>query len=282
MRLCNDFMLQIISMMRQCLIFPALMAGAIFATGCHSGIQQQPAWKNYLADNQLEGCLMLYDNMHDQVKVYPLQAATQRHAPAQSFVLFSSLVGLESGVIADTSSLLRTPQNDTLTMAEWFRSDPAGLNEWLASHIQPQVMRLWIDSVHYGAWMPADTATLQALKQAFWQNGHLRISPDEQLGFLIHLYFHELPFHERPQRLLQQLMTRETTPRYTLSYISSAFPTDTSSQSWILGWEEENKHPYFFSVYLESKLLSAEQLQAKAITLAKQWLRDQGFFEGKK
>jgi len=247
-----------------------------FFMGCHSGIKEKKSWQSYLDSAQAEGCLMLYDNMHDQVSVYPVEKARQRYVPGSGFVVFSSLVALESGLVADTSSIVPISDTDSMSMGDLFRQHPAALNQWLSTHIRKAVMQFWLDSVHYGNQVSIDTT------QPFWQNGILRISPDEQLGLLIHLYFHELSFHERPQRLVQQIMLKENTSRYSLSYVTAAVQTDTTAQAWMLGWEEENKHPYFFTVFLESRQQTPEQLRDKAIALTRKWLSDQGFFQGRK
>ncbi|MCL6523519.1 MAG: hypothetical protein K6T34_02555 [Thermoflavifilum sp.] len=253
-----------------------LLICIIFLTSCHSGIKEKPSWKTYLDHAHLQGCMMLYDNMHDVVSVYPLQQASQRYAPGNSFLLFSALVALESGLVADTSSMLKLPSGDSASMGIIFRQQPDWLNQWLSTHIRKQVMQFWIDSVHYGKPAQIDTAN------AYWNNGNLLISPDEQLGLLIHLYFHELPFHERPQRLVQHLMLKETTPNYSWSYLTTSLQTDSAAQAWMIGWEEENKHPYFFSIHVQSYQETPHQLQQRVIALTRQWLKDQGFFEGKK
>jgi len=253
-----------------------MLLGTCLMAGCHSGIKEKPSWKGYLDDAHLQGCLMLYDNMHDQVSVYPLPYASERFAPAGSFLLFGALVALESGLVADTNSLLQVAPGDSATLAQLFREQPEWLNQWLSTHIPRQVMQFWIDSVHYGKSVNIDTTT------AYWQNGQIRISPDEQLGLLIHLYFHELPFHERPQRLVQQLMLKESTPAYALSYLTATLQTDSTAQAWMIGWEEENKHPYFFSIHVQSRHETPDQLQQHILTLTRQWLQDQGFFKGNK
>jgi beta-lactamase class D len=253
-----------------------MVLGALLFAGCHSGIKEKPSWKKYLTEAHLQGCLMLYDNMHDHVSVYPLQGASQRFVPAGSFLIFNTLVALESGLVADTSSLVQTSLGDSVTMAQLFRQQPEWLNEWLSTHVPRQVMQYWLDTVHYGKTVNIDTTT------AYWTNGQILISPDEQLGLLIHLYFHELPFHERPQRLVQQLMLKESTPVYSLSYLTAALETDSTTQAWMIGWEEENKHPYFFTIQVQSQQETTDELKQDIVSLTHQWLQEQGFFKGKK
>ena len=38
---------------------------------------------------------------------------------------------------------------------------------------------------------------------------------------------------------------------YQLSYKTGWGPNDKASAAWIVGWIEENKHPYFFVLQLE-------------------------------
>jgi beta-lactamase class D len=48
-----------------------------------------------------------------------------------------------------------------------------------------------------------------------------------------------------------------------------------------MGWEEENKHPYFFVLNLESADTTRD-LRQTGLVIVKKILRQEGFFEGKK
>ena len=59
-------------------------------------------------------------------------------------------------------------------------------------------------------------------------------------------------------------------------------PANDSSNriGWLLGWIEENKHPYFFVVNYETadKIMD---LKTTGVKLLKEILKQQGFFEGR-
>lgn len=109
-----------------------------------------------------------------------------------------------------------------------------------------------------------------------------KITADEQLGLVKKLYFEQLPFFARTQQLVAKTMLKEDNSNYKLSYITS---TDTISKdhtlSWLMGWIEENKHPYFFVLQTESSDARYD-LSNTSISVLKEVLKKYGFMEGKK
>ncbi len=56
--------------------------------------------------------------------------------------------------------------------------------------------------------------------------------------------------------------------------------TNGKSVGWIVGWIEENSHPYFFALNIEG-VPNVNIIEAR-LNILKSILKDQGFFEGKK
>ncbi|MHB1921335.1 MAG: hypothetical protein ACYCOO_03770 [Chitinophagaceae bacterium] len=50
---------------------------------------------------------------------------------------------------------------------------------------------------------------------------------------------------------------------------------------WMVGWEVENKHPYFFVTQIETQNRNAH-LQQISETITRDILRSTGFFKGNK
>jgi beta-lactamase class D len=74
----------------------------------------------------------------------------------------------------------------------------------------------------------------------------------------------------------------EQNSNYRLTYKTGNY-TDSAGKTvaWILGWEEENKHPYFFVLNFEPNDPNTN-VSAVGLQLVKKILAPMGFFAGKK
>ena len=75
----------------------------------------------------------------------------------------------------------------------------------------------------------------------------------------------------------------ESTPDYRLGYKTGwSFWNEKTGKhlAWMLGWIEENNHPYFFVLNFETKDKNAD-IPAIRMKMLKDILKQLGFFEGK-
>ncbi|MFM6991523.1 MAG: penicillin-binding transpeptidase domain-containing protein, partial [Rhodoferax sp.] len=91
----------------------------------------------------------------------------------------------------------------------------------------------------------------------------------------------QLPFQKRSQDIVKKAMLQESNSNYKLSYKTGlGFKENGNEIGWIVGWIEENRHPYFFVLNIEgsrdTKMIPMRLEMLKAI------LKDQAFFEGKR
>ena len=109
----------------------------------------------------------------------------------------------------------------------------------------------------------------------------MKITSDEELGLVKKLYFDQLPFFKRTQDIVQSVMLREQNSNYKLSYKTGwGFLENGHELGWVVGWIEENRHPYFFVLNFETSQKDAvPQIRQK---LLKNILAHLGFFNGKK
>ena len=76
-------------------------------------------------------------------------------------------------------------------------------------------------------------------------------------------------------------MVQEQNSNYTLAYKTGwGFKEDGNSIGWVVGWVEENKHPYFFVLQVQGP----HDMDMKNIRLSilKNILTQYGFFKGQK
>jgi len=127
----------------------------------------------------------------------------------------------------------------------------------------------------------------------FWLNDTLKISADEEAGFVKRLYFAELPFSERSQRIVKEMMLQEQTPDYKLYYKTGTGPVNGKYVYWVVGFIERTQHvkedkeainkadfreyPYFFAQNFEMPIddTSKDWFKVRIATL-KEILTDYG------
>ncbi|MCW3089264.1 MAG: class beta-lactamase [Ferruginibacter sp.] len=208
---------------------------------------------------------------------------TVRFLPASTFKIVNSLIGLEIGKITDEKMVIKwdgikrrvEEWNKDLTMEEAFKVSAVNYYQEVARRIGKDTMRHWLDSLHYG------NMKIGKYVDSFWLDNSLKISPDEQLGLVKRLYFDQLPFQKRTQQIVRDVMTQEDNTLYTLSYKTGwGFDENNHSIGWMVGWIEENKHPYFFVTLVKSPDPNID-MRAVRLNITKAILKQYGFFEGR-
>ena len=239
----------------------------------------------YFKDNNVEGTFALFNNGTGKFTVYNLDRyKDSSYLPASTFKIVNSLIGLQKGTISNTQMMIKwdgvarpvAEWNKDLSMAEAFRVSAVPYFQEIARRIGKDTMQSWLDSLHYG------TAKIKTRIDTFWLDNSLKITPDEQLGLVKRLYFNQLPFYAAYQDTVKKLMLFEDKPAYKLSYKTGWGQKENGNQlGWMIGWIEENKHPYFFVLNLESKDKNFD-MQTVRMKILKDILNQLGFMHGTK
>ena len=239
--------------------------------------------KKYFDENKVEGCFTMLNNADGKVTVYNMSLDTMRFLPASTFEITNSLIGLEIGRITDEQMLIKwngiesgnEDWNKDLNLEQAFKVSALPYYQEVARRIGKDTMQQWLDSLQYG------NMKIGSRIDSFWLDNSLKISPDEQLGLVKRLYFDQLPFQKRTQQIVRDVMKQEDNTVYTLSYKTGwGFDENHHSIGWMVGWIEENKHPYFFVTLVRS---ADEKIDMKTVRLniTKGILKQLGFFEGR-
>jgi beta-lactamase class D len=239
----------------------------------------------YFKDNNVEGCFALFNNANGKFTVYNIDRyKDSAYLPASTFKIVNSLIGLQTGVISNTQMVIKwdgitrrvNEWNKDLTMYEAFRVSAVPYYQEVARRIGKDTMQFWLDSLHYG------TTKIKTRIDTFWLDNSLKITPDEELGLVKRLYFKQLPFFGNYQDSVKKIMLFEDTPAYRLSYKTGWGQKENGNQlGWTVGWIEENGHPYFFVLNIESKDKNFDMSTVR-MKILKDILSHLGFMEGKK
>lgn len=207
----------------------------------------------------MKGSFALMENSTEAFTIYNLSAYKDSgYAPLNTFFALPVLIGFDKGQLnADTNT--------------WVSLDSSLYYQQLVKQIGRNEILLEIDSIHYGK------GIVSANMDSFWRDESLLITADEQLGFIKQLYFKGLPFQKRSQELFSKMILKEANSNYKLSYLVA---TDNAlgNQAWVVGYIEENLHPYFF--VLHTSATDGNDLKNRNINLLKSILMKEGFFKG--
>jgi len=256
----------------------------IIFSGCSpNNVKIDNSLKEYFDEFKANGCFALLNNGTGKFTVYNLtRYRDSSYLPASTFKIVNSLIGLQTGKIINDSMIIkwdgidrgRPECNRDLSMYQAFRISCAPWYMELARRIGKDTMQSWLDTLSYGNKMISRIDT-------FWLDNSLKIKPDEQLGLAKKLYFNQLPFHKINQETVKKAMLFEDNSNYKLSYKTGWGQTGNGNQlGWIVGWIEENKHPYFFVLNIESPDKNFD-MRTAGMKMLKSILKKYGFMEGK-
>ncbi len=254
-----------------------------------NNIREDAGLEKYFQETRAEGCFGLFDNGTGEFTIFNTpRFRDSTYLPASTFKVISSLVAIETGIAKDSAFVIpwdsipraAAEWNQALTLQEAFRHSAVPAYQQLVRRLGKDTLQHWLDTLGYGSLHTR--FVIPDRVDTFWLDNSLKVTADEQLGLMKKLYFGQLPFQPRSQRIVRHMMRMEDNANYTLSYKTGTGTTDDRhTLSWITGWIEENRHPYFFVLQLEWASPPADP-SAIRLELLKKILKEYGFMEGKR
>jgi len=208
------------------------------------------------------GAFVLYDLKRGRRLRYNEARCRERFSPFSTFKIPNSLIGLDSGAIADAEFRIKWDEKkypahsrDTLPFSAWwedqtlrtaFKRSVVWYYRELALRVGEQKMRDYVRKLRYGN----EDATGPV--NNFWLNSTLKVSADEQVEFLRRFYKDELPVSKRSTAIVKEIMTLEETPDYRLSGKTGGGPLGEGRYlGWFVGYVETKENTYFFATEIE-------------------------------
>ncbi len=266
-----------------------LLSVALFSSCSPNNVKKDNSLKKYFDENNVKGCFGMRDNGTGKFTVYNLKRyRDSSYLPASTFKIVNSLIGLQTGKIVNDSMVIkwdgiqRRPEwNKDLTMYEAFRVSAVPYYQEVARRIGKDTMQQWLDSLGYSKKDVKDKVIIKTPIDSFWLDNSIKVTPDQQLGLVMKLYFDQLPFFKSYQEVVKRAMLFEDNAGYRLSY-KTGWGVDEKGNNigWIVGWIEENNHPYFFVLNIESPDKNFD-MKTVRLKMLKDILKHVGFFEGK-
>ncbi len=218
-------------------------------------VQELPELRAIVDATGFEGSVLIYDLHNNAYMAGHAEIVDQAFLPASTFKIFSALAALETGVIADKNTVItwdgvqrgRTEINRDLDLQSAFRLSAVPHFQQLVKSVGAQRMQGFINAVGYG------NRDISGGIDTFWLTGGLRLSPRQQVDFLVRMYRNELPFSERSMTAVKEMMVTEEGDGYVLRAKTGwATLENQDNTGWWAGWVEKEGNVYFFASLLHA------------------------------
>ncbi|MBL7741439.1 MAG: class D beta-lactamase [Chitinophagaceae bacterium] len=271
-------------------VIACLLTVVLFASCSTNNVETDNSLKKYFDESKVEGCFALMNNGTGKFTVYNLSRyRDSSYLPASTFKIINSLIGLQTGKIANDSMVIKWDSvvrrvadwNQDLNMYQAFRVSAVNYYQEVARRIGKPEMERWLDTLKYGAKTDKDKVVIRSAIDSFWLDNSIKITPDQELGIVKKLYFDQLPFFKSYQEMVKRAMLFENNANYRLGYKTGwGFRENGHAIGWVVGWVEENNHPYFFVLNIESPDKDFDMWTVR-MKMLKDILKQLGFMEGK-
>ena len=216
--------------------------------------------KTYYGD--FVGGFSIYDLKNDKYIQYNTEHCKKRLSPCSTFKIPNSLIGLETGVIADTGFIIKYdsilhPKDSShlanepfkhwyedLSLKRAFKYSCVYYYQELARRVGNEQMQKKVNDLDYG------NKDISSGLDTYWLCGSIQISINEQIEFLKKLYLYKLQgFSDKNIDAVKSIMLYETSPDYKLYGKTGAGNCwDNKVLGWYVGFVETDTGTKIFAM----------------------------------
>ena len=213
---------------------------------------------------KVKGSFLLYDgNAKDYIVNYNPQRNERAFSPASTFKILNSLIALEEGVIKNENQIIKWDGKDRgwdkwnrdHNLASAIEYSAVWFYQVLARKIGEKKMKSWVDKVGYG------NQDISEKIDNFWLEGNLRITPKEQIEFLVRLHNNDLPFSQRTMDIVKKIIIIEQNNQFTMRAKTGWAQLFEPQIGWWVGYIETGDNAYFFTINID--ITEEEQAAAR-------------------
>lgn len=245
-----------------------LLVAASSANAAEPVQTEGPEWKQYFDDAGATGTIVVVDErkVSRAYRVHDAARANTRYSPASTFKVPHTLFALHAGAVRDEFQVFPwdgvvrdwAGHNQDQDLRSAMRTSALWVYQILAKKVGEPRARKYLAAIDYGN---ADPTTSTG---DYWVDGNLRISAQEQVGFLRKLYRNRLPFPVEHQRLVKDLMINRADD----DWILRAKTGWDGRIGWWVGWVEWPTGPVFFALNIDTPNRAGDLGKRKAIATA--------------
>lgn len=232
-------------------VFISLFSASL--TVAQPQVEELPEARAALDATGFTGTTLIYDLNNERWMAGHAELVDTAALPASTFKLFSSLAALETRVIHGADEIIvwdgitrgRAETNTDMSLRDAFRISAVPHYQHLVREIGAGRMRVMLREARYG------NMDMDGGLETFWLSGDLRITPRQQIEFMVRLYNGDLPFRPEVIRVVKDIALVEDAETYQLrAKTGLAVVDDGANTGWWVGWVEKNNNVYFFATLL--------------------------------
>jgi len=215
------------------------------------------AFRQILDSANVSGSILVYDAIKDIYYSNNFNRCEIGHLPASTFKIPNSIIALETGVIADDSTMIRwdgqkrrlTAWEQDLVFRDAFHYSCVPCYQEIARKIGVARMKEYLEKLDFGN-MIVDSSSIDL----FWLEGDSKISQFEQVDFLERLYHCRLPVSKRTGDIMKRLLVIEDNDTFRLSGKTGWSVRNGNNNGWFVGYLEKGDDVYFIATNIDPKV----------------------------
>ncbi|MBK7704313.1 MAG: class D beta-lactamase [Acidobacteria bacterium] len=232
-------------------------------------VRVEKSWKKFFDDAGVTGGTYVYDLNQNKLTVYDRKRLDTEFIPASTSKIIHSLIFLDSGAIKDENETLKwdgtvhriEAWNRDQNLRTAFKASAVWFYLDVSRRLTKDAMQRYYDAAKYG------NRSTEGFGDPYWVKGDLRITPRQQIDFLVNFHRNRLPFSPQVINIVKDIMIEEKTANYTLRAKTGWADAYTPQVGWWVGYVERAGNAYFFATELDIKS-DADAPKRKEITRA--------------
>ncbi|NTV84765.1 MAG: class D beta-lactamase, partial [Bacteroidales bacterium] len=215
------------------------------------------AFQQILDSANVSGSILVFDNTKEIYYSNDFDRCKIGHLPASTFKIPNSIIALETGVIADDSTMIRwdgkkrrlPAWEQDLVFRDAFHYSCVPCYQEIARKIGVARMKEYLEKLDFGN-MIVDSSSIDL----FWLEGDSKISQFEQVDFLERLYHYRLPVSKRTGDIMKRLLVIEDNDTFRLSGKTGWSVRNGNNNGWFVGYLEKGADVYFIATNIDPKV----------------------------
>ncbi len=218
-------------------------------------------FKKHFDKYAVSGSFVLFDPQENIYYHYNKKQFNKAYTPASTFKICNSLIGLETGVIKDAEFVIpwdkvvrnRVEWNQDHTLRLAMKNSTVWYYQELARRVGQNKIDYWIKKADYG------NHSIKGGIDKFWLDGALRITPKQQIEFLIKLHDNKLPFSQRNMDIVKDIIIVKDTLNTIVHAKTGWGQNGKEDIGWFVGYVEKEDKVYYFANCIQTSDFENEQ-----------------------
>jgi beta-lactamase class D len=215
-------------------------------------------FRSILDSTGFKGSILIFDFNKQKFYSSDFRRSKKGFLPASTFKIPNSIIGLETGVISDTTifkwsgdkRMFKSWEQD-LNLKQAFHFSCVPCYQEVARKIGEKRMKRYLDKLNYHK-MDVDSSNIDL----FWLVGDSKISQFKQIDFLKRFYLNQLSISKSTFDFMKDMMVIQKTEVHTLSGKTGLSMTGEPLNQWMNGWFvgylEKDSNVFFCATNLEA------------------------------